>query len=44
MQLEKIRWLCEEGVSRYDMGPLMDYKRHWTEKKAVVETRVLMRK
>lgn len=35
MQLEKIRWLCEEGVRRYDMGPVsgprMAYKRHWTE-------------
>lgn len=44
MQLEQVRWLCEEGATRYDMGPLMDYKRHWTENKAVVETRVLMRK
>tara|TARA_R110002096_G_scaffold177707_1_gene354433 strand:- start:3035 stop:4009 length:975 start_codon:yes stop_codon:yes gene_type:complete len=31
MQLEQLRWLCEEGVARYDMGPVMDYKRHWTE-------------
>ena len=35
MQIEKIRWLCEEGVQRYDMGPLdgpkMQYKSHWTE-------------
>ena len=31
LQLEQIRWLCEEGVARYDMGPLMDYKVHWTE-------------
>lgn len=35
MQLEQIAWLCEEGASRYDMGPLdgprMDYKAHWTE-------------
>ena len=35
MQIEKIRWLCEEGVQRYDMGPLdgpkMQYKTHWTE-------------
>ena len=44
MQLEQVRWLCEEGATRYDMGPLMDYKRHWTENKAVIETRVLMRK
>ena len=31
LQLEQIRWLCEEDVSCYDMGPLMDYKVHWTE-------------
>ena len=36
MQLEKITWLCEEGIKRYDMGslddPRMQYKSHWTEK------------
>ena len=31
LQLEQLRWLCEEGVARYDMGPVMDYKHHWTE-------------
>jgi len=31
LQLEQLRWLCEEGAARYDMGPRMDYKRHWTE-------------
>ena len=31
LQLEQLRWLCEEGVARYDMGPMMDYKRSWTE-------------
>lgn len=35
MQLEKIKWLCELGCARYDMGPAtgprMEYKRHWTE-------------
>jgi len=31
LQLEQLSWLCEEGVARYDMGPLMDYKPHWTE-------------
>ncbi len=33
LQLEQLRWLCEEGVARYDMGPLMDYKPHWTERR-----------
>ncbi|MEZ6038176.1 MAG: GNAT family N-acetyltransferase [Planctomycetota bacterium] len=31
LQLEQLRWLGEEGAERYDMGPMMDYKRHWTE-------------
>ena len=35
LQLEQIRWLCDEGAVRYDMGPsrgsTMSYKRHWTE-------------
>jgi len=31
LQMEQIKWLCEDGVVRYDMGPLMDYKKHWTE-------------
>ncbi|HEB53410.1 MAG TPA: GNAT family N-acetyltransferase [bacterium] len=31
LQYEQIRWLAEEGAERYDMGPQMPYKRHWTE-------------
>jgi hypothetical protein len=31
MQLEKIRWLCEDNIARYEMGPTMAYKSHWTE-------------
>jgi CelD/BcsL family acetyltransferase involved in cellulose biosynthesis len=31
LQQEQIRWLEEEGIVRYDMGPVMDYKHHWTE-------------
>ncbi|MFT4513983.1 MAG: hypothetical protein ACI89X_000081 [Planctomycetota bacterium] len=38
MQLEQLRWLCEEGVARYDMGPLMEYKHHWTESQARLDT------
>ena len=42
MQFEQITWLCEEGVKRYDMGPLngprMDYKVHWTEKEIPHQT------
>ncbi len=37
LQLEQLRWLCEEGATRYDMGPRMDYKLHWTEIETVAE-------
>lgn len=42
MQVEQIAWLCEEGIQRYDMGPLdgprMEYKAHWTEKEFAHQT------
>ena len=41
LQHEQLHWLCEEGALRYDMGPWMEYKTHWTEVEQVVETRVL---
>lgn len=41
LQFEQIRWLCEEGVEWYDMGPLMDYKVHWAEVESRTETLVL---
>lgn len=41
LQLEQLRWLGEEGAVRYDMGPLMDYKRHWTETQIRIEARLL---
>ena len=44
LQLEQIRWLSEEQILRYDMGPMMDYKRHWTEQRRVVEAWVLQGK
>ncbi|MBQ7584693.1 MAG: GNAT family N-acetyltransferase, partial [Desulfovibrionaceae bacterium] len=35
LQYEKIAWLCEDKIGRYDMGPIsgpkMEYKAHWTE-------------
>lgn len=34
LQLEQIKWLCEENISRYDIGELkshMSYKEFWTE-------------
>lgn len=42
MQMEKIRWLCEEGATRYDMGsmtgPKMQYKAHWVETALPIRT------
>ena len=38
LQLEQISGLCEEGIRRYDMGPVMGYKHHWTEKRFNIET------
>ena len=31
LQMQQLQWLCEEGVARYDMGPVMQYKHHWAE-------------
>lgn len=48
LQLETLQWLCEEGVRRYDMGPVtgprMEYKRHWTEEDLEIQTWVMVRK
>lgn len=48
LQFEKIKWLCQEGYERYDMGPVtgprMEYKLHWTEQSCPMETWVLRKK
>ncbi len=45
LQLEKVCWLCELGLERYDMGPVtgprMEYKKHWTEEFREMETWVM---
>ena len=41
LQIEQIGWLCEEGVRRYDMGPEMRYKHHWTERQTAMSTWLL---
>ncbi len=45
MQIEQIVRLCEEGIKRYDMGPLsgprMGYKAHWTENSIPIQTWIL---
>ncbi|MCA8951449.1 MAG: GNAT family N-acetyltransferase, partial [Planctomycetes bacterium] len=38
LQLELLGWLCDECVERYDMGPVMDYKLHWTELETPIAT------
>lgn len=47
LQAEQIRWLCEEGAVRYDMGPRfgrgMEYKKHWTERLFHMQTWFLVR-
>lgn len=47
LQQEKIRWLCEDGALRYDMGPIsgprMGYKSHWTESTVTLHTLLLRR-
>ena len=41
LQLEQVKWLCEEGANRYDLGPVMEYKKHWTENTVKNHTWVL---
>ena len=42
LQLEQIKWLCDENAERYDMGPMMEYKEHWTEIRRTI-TAVMLR-
>lgn len=48
LQVEKIRWLCEEGVERYDMGIAGDgrlaYKERWAEQSTPFHVITLSRK
>ncbi len=41
LQLEKIRWLCEESMTRYDLGQAMDYKVRWAELELQTENLLL---
>jgi CelD/BcsL family acetyltransferase involved in cellulose biosynthesis len=43
LQLHQITELCTEGVSRYDLGTEMDYKRRWAEDIMETEMLVLVR-
>ncbi len=48
LQYKQIEWLCEEGVSRYDMGmsddPRMAYKTHWAETVRKQQTWIMLPK
>ena len=44
LQLEQVKWLCEEHIERYDMGPMMEYKKHWTEIVRPIRALVLRRR
>lgn len=48
MQVEQIKWLCEEKVKRYDMGPVsgpkMGYKTHWIEKRSHIQSWLFVRR
>lgn len=41
LQIEKIRWLCEDAIQRYDMGQALEYKTHWAEIELMTETILL---
>jgi len=41
LQQEQLRWLEEEGILRYDMGPEMEYKHHWTEIRTAMQVLLL---
>ena len=41
LQWEQIRRLCTEGIQRYDMGSVLEYKVRWTELETQTESIVL---
>ena len=43
LQYHQIGALCDEGVTRYDLGTEMDYKRRWAEDIMETEMLVLVR-
>ena len=43
LQYHQIAALCDEGVTRYDLGTEMDYKRRWAEDVMETEMLVLVR-
>jgi CelD/BcsL family acetyltransferase involved in cellulose biosynthesis len=41
LQWEQIQSLCSEGIERYDMGSVLEYKVRWTEMEIQTESIVL---
>jgi Acetyltransferase (GNAT) domain len=41
LQLETVRWLCEDGMARYDLGQAMGYKVRWAELELQTENLLL---
>ncbi len=41
LQQDSLRWICEESVFHFGMGPLMDYKKRWTERCEPMESWLL---
>jgi CelD/BcsL family acetyltransferase involved in cellulose biosynthesis len=44
LQWETIQWLCSEGIRRYDMGSVIEYKLRWTELRLRTESVMLVPK
>ena len=48
LQVEEVKWLCQQGARRYDLGPVsgpkMAYKKHWAELNFTMENWLLIRK
>ena len=42
LQWETIQWLCEQGIRRYDMGSVLEYKLRWTELRLRTESVMLV--
>jgi hypothetical protein len=41
LQMETVKWLCEEGIARYDLGQAMGYKVRWAELELQTENLLL---
>lgn len=44
LQMNMIRWACEDGLALYDLGSDLDYKRRWAERQIERRGLVLTRK